>query len=203
MLARMRTIGLLCFVATATSLSIASAADPVVITAPADGSVVPKAFSVTVTYGDLLYCDTDGCFDTPAEVVSLFADSMSVASCSAMMDCPGGEAMFEVELAPGMHTLKATAEAFISIAESEPVDIVVEEDPVAATSTGADDPTTGGDTDTGDTEGAGDTDGTGGAGKDDGCGCRGAAGPAGALAWLGVVALGLRRRSVKPDFTAR
>jgi hypothetical protein len=42
----------------------AYAADPVVIVEPKHGDVVPTKFSVTVTYGEVEYCDTGGCIST-------------------------------------------------------------------------------------------------------------------------------------------
>jgi MYXO-CTERM domain-containing protein len=137
----------LALVAALGASALASAAVDPVIVSPAEGAVVTPPFTVEVTYGDILYCDTDGCQDVPAESVSLFADPSSkvidLGTCSTMTECPGGKASFEVTLEPGPHELRAMADdGFFSAAMSKIVKITVE--PAEQTTEG---PTSSGDPD--------------------------------------------------------
>lgn len=178
--------------------TLASAAVEPVITSPKAGAVVTPPFTVEVMYGDIEQCDTGGCTDVPASTVELHADPdgdiVSLGSCDAMTECPNGKATFEVTLAPGEHELRATVDdGNFSVAFSEHVKITVE---AAATT---DDPTSSGGSDTTGVDastGAGtDTSNdSGGGSKDDGCGCNATSTAEGALAWLAVAVLLLRRR---------
>lgn len=164
----------------------ARADDPVVIVAPEDGAVVPAEFTVKISYGDIEYCDTDGCVYIPAEMVTLNADSSSVEQC---LSCPVGEVEFDIMLGPGEHTLDASAAVGTEIVYSEPVKISVEEAPTTGASDGTGSGTNGSSGD--------DTSSTGKSGDDDGCACGMADGPATGLAWLGILpVLASRRRPV-------
>lgn len=114
--------------------STASASDPVVIVAPQNGAVVPTQFGVRVTYGDITWCDTDGCTNEPVFGLQLIVDNASkLAYCSP---CPPDEANFDVMLPPGDHTLQARATRTGGEESSEEVSFTVLE---AATTSGTSD----------------------------------------------------------------
>lgn len=111
--------------------AVASAAVDPVITKPPDGAVVSSPFEVEIDYGDIAYCDTDGCSDVPAEHVSLYAepgpDATLVASCTTKTDCPDGKASFEVSLPRGQHVLQVnTDDGNFSSASSKLITITVQ-----------------------------------------------------------------------------
>ncbi|MDC0717184.1 hypothetical protein [Nannocystis bainbridge] len=161
----------------------ARAEDPVVIVAPQDGAVVPAQFTVKVTYGDIQYCDTDGCFDIPAETVALSADSSTVEQC---LSCPAGGVEFDIMLGPGEHTLEASAAVGTVFSYSDPIKVSVEEAAPTDASDGMDPGTSSG---TGDGSGSSGT-----PGDDDGCACGMTGAPSGGLVWLGISLLLARRR---------
>ncbi len=199
----------------------ASAVTPVVIVTPQDGAVVPPQFAVKVTFGDVKYCDTDGCEDIAADELNVWADSSSiVADCYPCSD----EADFDVMLTPGQHELEAIAIWAFNFEKSEPITIVVE-DPTtggesasssSGDSTGAgsgssadtgDSTTSGANTPTGDGTNVGDntsTSDSGSAGnttgldgepaKKDGCACDLASDPKSGLVWLVALLLTVSRR---------
>lgn len=177
------------------------AAAATAITTPMTGESVASPFTVTVTYGTITECDTGGCYDTEVSSLSLFMDGAFVDSCSATTECPNGSASFEVEAAPGEHSLAVDASNFgFSQESSETVTITVV---ASEESTGS----SGGETDGGSSGGEGSTTdaGTGttggataGDGDDDlkgGCGCTSGGGGSGAgLGLLALTVLAGRRR---------
>lgn len=110
------------------------AADPVVIVSPEDGAVVPPQFPVKVTFGDVSYCDTDGCDDLAADQLTIVADGTAmIASCYPCFD----EADFDVMLTPGQHELVAIATLVFANEYSKPIKItVVEAEPTTGDETG-------------------------------------------------------------------
>lgn len=105
-------------------VGVVRAADPVIIVTPQDGAVVPLQFPVKVTFGDVNYCDTDGCNDIAADGLAIVADGKAmVASCYPCFD----EAAFEVMLVPGQHELVAIATLAFANEYSNPIKITVVE----------------------------------------------------------------------------
>lgn len=159
-------------------ISSASNADPVVIVSPQNGAVLPTEFSVKVTYGEVEFCDTDGCMDVPANQVLLYADAVLQDECDP---CFGSEAEFAVMLEPGPHTLQAAAGFYATSERSGIVKITVD----ASATTGAGD---GASSDSSADSGSEATS-EGDPGSKDGCACGAGAGSKQALPWLGLTCL--------------
>ncbi len=165
-------------------LASARAASAAAITSPAEGATVATTFTIQVTYGTVTECDTDGCYEADAESVAVSAfdgsDWTTLGSCSATSECAGGQATFEVTLAPGSYTLSASVFAGFSVDSSQQVSVTVMESAADSSSSGT----------------------SGGAAPDDeGCGCRGAGVGRGAGGWMILAMAGSLARRRRPAGT--
>lgn len=97
--------------------------DPVVILSPSDGSEVPPAFKVTISFGEVSDCGETGCSMGPAQMLQLQVDDMVYANCFSCC-C---EAAFDVALMPGPHRLQAFASYNVAFVASDYVNVVVSE----------------------------------------------------------------------------
>jgi MYXO-CTERM domain-containing protein len=170
---------------------------PPKILEPQDTDAVPSTFMVVVDPGTYDYCDTDGCFETIPEGVSMLVDD----EYSGQGSVEDGEATVEVTLAPGMYSLVARSEPFLGPPQRSAAIMVLVETTGTDTDTDTDtDASSGTDTDaaTGtDTESTGGDTATGGSSPVDEGGCACAATDGRAAPWwavFGVGALVLRRR---------
>ncbi len=151
--------------------ALALAAEPPVILDPQNGAVVPQTFPVTVDVGSYNYCDTDGCFDQPFELINIYADDEPAEGANP----DGDEVVINVTLEPGTYNLVARGQAAVGApAESQPVSVTVETGSTSEGTGSEGDPTAGAETESGDgeTETSGDATDSGDSGDDGGGGCR-------------------------------
>lgn len=122
------TIGLSFLLVNLLTLPIAQAGDPVVIVRPNDDAVVPPTFTVQITYGEVDWCEEGICTLAGAEKVRLVhvsaEETEELAEC---YPCSSEFAEFKIKLAPGQHSLRATASFRSSYEYSEQITITVDE----------------------------------------------------------------------------
>jgi MYXO-CTERM domain-containing protein len=97
------------------------ASPTVLITSPSDGDEVSTTLAVTVEGSDYCECDTCGCYDLSPNGFSLFVDDELADSC---VGCASPHT-FDVELAPGVHQLRAQSSGNYAEHNSEAITVTV------------------------------------------------------------------------------